>query len=151
MTIFISLLSSALLKYDPQTLADSSNIDILLTLLAALTIALPVIESIVRFANRALGIGPTASTVIHKVSLLLSPKGARRDSSNLASQDRNLAGSDVSAHAEVLAPSRSGSETERGDRTPSDKESPGRKVLAAGSCDAIPEGAAEMGRGPLDA
>ena len=83
MTIFISLLSSALLKYDPQTLADSSNIDILLTLLAALTIALPVIESIVRFANRALGIGPTASTVIHKVSLLLSPKGARGDSSRL--------------------------------------------------------------------
>ena len=82
MTIFISLLSSALLKYDPQTLADSSNIDILLTLLAALTIALPVLESVFR----ALRIAPMASTVTHKVSLMLSPKGAHKDASNSASQ-----------------------------------------------------------------
>lgn len=71
MTIFISLLSSALLKYDPQTLADSSNIDILLTLLAALTIALPVLES----GYRALRIAPMASTVSHKVLIkLFSPR-----------------------------------------------------------------------------
>ena len=82
MTIFISLLSSALLKYDPQTLADSSNIDILLTLLAALTIALPIIESVVR----ALRIAPMAATVTHKISLKLSPKGAHKDGSNSASQ-----------------------------------------------------------------
>ena len=71
MTIFISLLSSALLKYDPQTLADSSNIDILLTLLAALTIALPVLES----GYRALRIAPMASTVGNKVLIkLFSPR-----------------------------------------------------------------------------
>ena len=82
MTIFISLLSSALLKYDPQTLADSSNIDILLTLLAALTIALPVLESVLRIARMA----EMTSTVTHKVSLMLSPKGAHKDTSNSASQ-----------------------------------------------------------------
>ena len=82
MTIFISLLSSALLKYDPQTLADSSNIDVLLTLLAALTIALPVLEGVFR----ALRVAPMASTVTHKVSLMLSPKGAHKNASNSASQ-----------------------------------------------------------------
>ena len=87
MTIFISLLSSALLKYDPQTLADSSNVDILLTLLTVLTIALPVLESVLR----ALPVVPMASTVSHKVALMLSPKGSHKDVSNPASQDENAA------------------------------------------------------------
>ena len=102
MTIFISLLSSALLKYDPQTLADSSNIDILLTLLAALTIALPVIESILRNLRGA-EIFSMAAMVSRKISLMLTPrgaattttttktKGAHKDVSNPASQDGHSA------------------------------------------------------------
>ena len=43
-TIFFCLLSSAALKYDPQTLADSSNIDAVLTMLTVLAVTLPIIE-----------------------------------------------------------------------------------------------------------
>ena len=45
-TIFFALLSSAVLKYDPQTLADSSNIDVVLSLLTVLTVTLPILEAI---------------------------------------------------------------------------------------------------------
>ena len=58
---------------------------VLITLLAALTIALPVLKSVPRARRMEL------STVSHKVSLMLSPKGAHKIVSNPASQDENLA------------------------------------------------------------
>ena len=46
MTIFFCLLSAAALKYDPQTLADSSNIDAVLTMLTVLAVTLPFLEKL---------------------------------------------------------------------------------------------------------
>ena len=72
-TIFFALLSSAVLKYDPQTLRDSSNIDVLRTLLSIMTVTLPILEKVVEklpclhlTAQYAARLGQKASPKIRK-------------------------------------------------------------------------------------